>query len=631
MDRANGPVQTEAEATQPRDHSEEFHSLVLVSRRCLLETAARALDHGMGLGLITGAAGSGKSWLAGRLPAPPFKQQQWGTPSPTVPPMTTRPLVVEIHPATRPRDLLARLLRQLGDPAASNDSTGTCWDETADSSAVFQGDLPSRLADLLTDQTSEGQRWSLLVEEAQNLSPAAAEVIRVLSNRIARPDGFASIWLIGQTPLVRLLRTRPYQPLETRLGCHLQLPPLTLDEARHLLTTRWPEANWHQPILERLYEEARGNPRALLSLAACEYHRLPRIETFGVSLPWVGFRNEVPARHPVAAASQDPPRFDTASSLAAGQPAVSPHVDHEEPQGSQPTASSSSPQITPQADELPRLLAQWFRDASSERPGTGIRIGEHSVEVGWGVGSDSDSDVEREEDSHHQLPLAPTGSGTIGESCPLDIETEMDDSDVVEISDQTSHSIQPTSADVPATSEWVATTEVQASSATIHARGDGNEDRLETVVPEVPALDSILWNRSPTVEPGDSQRASSLPAGGEVVGEEVVMDRYALIQAQNEWRLGGDLDRAWKAAQRAAVSRHRDADDVQIRSSSDEPGATRCESPPPLETQTASGPIRDVQPIGPGSRFGPTIWREDQQSFAPYGRLFQGRSPRGRD
>ena len=632
MDRANGPVQSEAEATPPRDQAEDFHSLVLASRRLLLETAARALGDGVGLGLITGAAGSGKSWLASRLPSPALDDHGSST-SPT--PVTFPRLVVEIHPATRPRDLLARILHQLGDPTPANDTSAPPWDEASTSSSCPQGDLPCRMADLLIDQASEGRRWSLFVEEAQNLTPATAEVIRVLSNRIARPDGFASIWLIGQTPLIRFLRTRPYQPLETRLGCHLQLPPLTPEEARQLLAARWPETNWHQPILERLLDEAHANPRALLSLAAREYHRLPRVETFGARLPWLRSHNEIgdtpaPSGRSPAPGADEACSSRMAASPVAGQPEAPLFGGGARSVATRSPAPSASSQVAPQVDELPRLLAEWFRDASGGRPGTGIRIGDHSVEVGWGVGSDSDA--EGEEEVH--LPSSTSFASLLGESEPLETDTSPE----AETPHQSSPALEPTPLDAIESPERIRAVELGQASASAHVYEESDEDELESVRNQPSPASSPLWNRSPSSESIDLKATSDSPifghptfAGGEVVGEEVVMDRYALIQAQNEWRLGGDLERAWKANQVSVSSRDRNPDPSATRSHPDDQDETTLDSPSLPETKTAPGPIRDVQPIGPGSRFGPTIWREEQQSFAPYGRLFHGRSSRGRE
>ena len=111
------------------------------------------------------------------------------------------------HPVTRTRPTFYRLIARefgLGDPA------------------------PSRvgLVDVLDGLRLDGQRVGLVVEEAHNLGFDLWEEVRVLANRLGRPGGFASMILVGQTPLALRFATRPFAAIEARLAARVHLGPI---------------------------------------------------------------------------------------------------------------------------------------------------------------------------------------------------------------------------------------------------------------------------------------------------------------------------------------------------------------------------------------------------------------------
>src|SRR5262249_52717454 len=138
------------------------------------------------------------------------------------------------------------------------------------------------LADFLDERSADGRRWGLVVDEVQLARAEVLEEIRVLSNRLARPDGFVALVLIGQTPLLRQLATRPMSALEARLAARVPLRAIDADEARLLLIRhgleRGPaETNeWHR--------SAAGNPQRLLRIARVGAATRPAVS-----------RSEVPA------------------------------------------------------------------------------------------------------------------------------------------------------------------------------------------------------------------------------------------------------------------------------------------------------------------------------------------------
>ena len=224
MDRPT--TRTDADARGPRPDAHE--AFVLPSRRAALDLCRASI--GSGPILLTGDAGAGKTWLWHRLQAEAPASCLW--------------LGVDLTPANGPGDFYRLLGRELGlgDP---------------DSSRV-------EIADFLADRQADGYRRSLVIEEAHNLSADVWEEVRILANRLDRPDGFAGLLLVGQTALVRRLSTWPMAAIEARLSVRVHLGPIDADEALDLLTRLRPGHEWSRDEVEALHRDSAGNPRRLL-------------------------------------------------------------------------------------------------------------------------------------------------------------------------------------------------------------------------------------------------------------------------------------------------------------------------------------------------------------------------------
>ena len=90
-----------------------------------------------------------------------------------------------------------------------------------------------------------GSRWPvLIVEEAQNLSAAALEELRLLS--CARLDKVPfSLVLVGDHGLLASLKLGVHAPLRSRLGYCLQLGPLNGQQSRHYVEHALRSASIH--------------------------------------------------------------------------------------------------------------------------------------------------------------------------------------------------------------------------------------------------------------------------------------------------------------------------------------------------------------------------------------------------
>lgn len=210
---------------------------VLPSRRAALEALRRAVATGSGPALLTGEPGAGKTWLVGRL-----RRESEGR-GPDAP----RWLAVDLAPTTNPADLLRSIAVGLG---LLTDGQPTA------------GALRLALTDCLTERSTDSRRWALVIDEAHLATPEVLEEVRVLSNRLGQPDGFAALVLVGQTSLARRLATRPLAALEARLSARVHLDPIDADEARALLGPGLDDAE-----VERRHRDAAGNPGRLLRQA----------------------------------------------------------------------------------------------------------------------------------------------------------------------------------------------------------------------------------------------------------------------------------------------------------------------------------------------------------------------------
>jgi general secretion pathway protein A len=312
------------------------------SRRRALDRLRAAVQGGpRGPFLMTGEAGAGKTWLVRRLAE--------GLPA------GWRAAEVELTAALDGLELLRLIGEDLG------------------------LEIPDRLGAAhltlgagLQEDLADGRSWLLIVDAAERATAGAWDEIRVLSNRIGRARGFAAIILLGRTHLARELAARHGDGWSNRLGLHIHLPPLDLDETRQLPGLK---GRIHDQELEVLHRDALGNPRAMLRISEA--------------------RNWSPG--PIAAES--PPAGRRAAS-----PRRSRSVPRVEPVDGEPTPTGVgvlAPGHDPAAPRLPSLIPS--------RPP--IRLEDGLVEVGW------EGDLEAEP-TRPELAPGDTAVESVGESKP---------------------------------------------------------------------------------------------------------------------------------------------------------------------------------------------------------------------
>jgi len=124
----------------------------------------------------------------------------------------------------------------------------------------------------LLDAYAAGLRVVLIIDEAQNLSAAALEQVRLLTNLETPTQKLLQIILLGQPELREQLARPELRQLAQRITARYHLDPLDAHESEAYLRHRWAVAGgggfpFTRPALRRLHRHAGGVPRLLNVIA----------------------------------------------------------------------------------------------------------------------------------------------------------------------------------------------------------------------------------------------------------------------------------------------------------------------------------------------------------------------------
>jgi hypothetical protein len=136
---------------------------------------------------------------------------------------------------------------------------------SADNSDVA---LYEAIVAFLREEGRCGRRALLIVDEAQNLSPAILEQLRLLSNVNEAGDLVLQIFLVGQPELRETLRRQDLRQLAQRISADYHLHPFNAVETaayiRHRLTAAGGSPDrFDANALERVYSHTGGIPRLI--------------------------------------------------------------------------------------------------------------------------------------------------------------------------------------------------------------------------------------------------------------------------------------------------------------------------------------------------------------------------------
>jgi len=176
------------------------------------------------------------------------------------------------------------------------------------------------LNDFLIEQYAQGNRPTLIIDEAQNLTAGLLEDIRMLSNLETDDAKLLQIILVGQPELRTTLSQPDLLQLRQRISINCHISPLTREEVEEYIFHRLEVAGnrdaiaFHPESLDIIYRYSRGIPRLvniicdflMLSAFAEEVQVLDEVITKDV-IGDLDFENQYwQSGLPAAAASHQP-------------------------------------------------------------------------------------------------------------------------------------------------------------------------------------------------------------------------------------------------------------------------------------------------------------------------------------
>lgn len=138
---------------------------------------------------------------------------------------------------------------------------------------VFEGrSKESLLQDVKQYLIALGSRHShalLIVDEAQTLTAAALEMLRILSNLEVKGRALLQVFLVGQTELRRTMVSHNLEQLRQRIVASFRLEPLGLEECEAYIEHRLRAVGWNNDpefapgLFAFVHHASRGIPRKI--------------------------------------------------------------------------------------------------------------------------------------------------------------------------------------------------------------------------------------------------------------------------------------------------------------------------------------------------------------------------------
>jgi general secretion pathway protein A len=125
-----------------------------------------------------------------------------------------------------------------------------------------------KINEYLLDAYSKGRKTVLIIEEAQNLSPAVLEQVRLLTNLETNQSKLLQVIMIGQPELKDILSRPELRQLSQRITARYHLGPLSKEEVTEYVNHRLAIAGATRKIFPdsvtgKLYHLSRGIPRLI--------------------------------------------------------------------------------------------------------------------------------------------------------------------------------------------------------------------------------------------------------------------------------------------------------------------------------------------------------------------------------
>lgn len=208
------------------------------SHREALENINYAIHQKEGFVVLTGDIGTGKTTICRAL----LNRMKPGTATALI-----------FNPFLSPEELLKPILLDFG----------------IEVHQTSQGGLLNQLNQFLLDQSRSGKNSILIIDEAQNLSLALLERIRLLSNLETEKEKLLQIFLFGQEELNAKLNLPQLRQLNQRISIRYRMKPLKREEVLPYINHRLAVAGSHGSLLftktaiNKIFEFSQGTPRLI--------------------------------------------------------------------------------------------------------------------------------------------------------------------------------------------------------------------------------------------------------------------------------------------------------------------------------------------------------------------------------
>ncbi len=129
--------------------------------------------------------------------------------------------------------------------------------------------LLSALNKYLIEQASKDVNVVVIIDEAQNLTPAVLEEVRMLSNLETETEKLIQIILLGQPELKKKLAMPKLEQFRQRVVFHFHLEPLNREETSEYIKHRLKKAGnlasdiFTDAAIDEIYQHSKGVPRLI--------------------------------------------------------------------------------------------------------------------------------------------------------------------------------------------------------------------------------------------------------------------------------------------------------------------------------------------------------------------------------
>ena len=215
-----------------------------------LDALTYAVKQRKGFVVITGEVGSGKTTVARTL----MRNLDFSVQS---------ALIINTH--LSPKGVLTMILEDLG----------VAYKEGSKDKLLVQ------LNEYLIQQMRQDRNVVLLIDEAQNLSPACLEEVRMLSNLETEKEKLIQIVLIGQPELAKKLELPQLRQLKQRIAIHFNLKALDRQDVEKYIVHRLDTAKlngqdytnlFDRDAIDLISEQSGGVPRVINNI--CDHSLL---------------------------------------------------------------------------------------------------------------------------------------------------------------------------------------------------------------------------------------------------------------------------------------------------------------------------------------------------------------------